>query len=43
MMIGADNWLRCDALEVLLMREADIVDNDLVLTGSKKMLVKENK
>lgn len=36
MMIGADNWLRCDALEVLLTREADIISYDLVVTGSEK-------
>jgi glycosyltransferase involved in cell wall biosynthesis len=32
--LGADNWLRLDALEVLAPHEADIVSYDIALSGS---------
>lgn len=31
--IGADNWLRSDAIELLLAQEADIVTYDIMVTG----------
>tara|TARA_B100001093_G_scaffold513752_1_gene586315 strand:- start:2951 stop:3565 length:615 start_codon:yes stop_codon:yes gene_type:complete len=34
MMLGADNWLRPDAIEKLSMRDADIVSYDLRVVGS---------
>lgn len=36
MFLGADNWLRSDALELLEKVEADIVTYDIVVTGELK-------
>jgi glycosyltransferase involved in cell wall biosynthesis len=36
MFLGADNWLRADALEILDEEEADIVTYDIVVTGDGK-------
>ena len=36
MFIGADNWLRSDAIENLMMQNTDIVTYDIVLTGILK-------
>lgn len=38
MFLGADNWLRSDALELLMVQKTDIVTYDIVLTG----ILKEN-
>jgi hypothetical protein len=34
--IGADNWLRSDAIELLTKENADIVTYDIVVTGELK-------
>jgi glycosyltransferase involved in cell wall biosynthesis len=36
MFIGADNWLRSDAIEILMHQKTDIVTYDIVLTGTLK-------
>lgn len=36
MFIGADNWLRSDAIEILMQQNTDIVTYDIVLTGILK-------
>lgn len=36
MFIGADNWLRADALEILDKIDADVVVYDIVVTGDSK-------
>lgn len=36
MFLGADNWLRADALEILDRVEADIVTYDIMVTGESK-------
>lgn len=36
MFVGADNWLRSDAIEILMTQKADIVTYDIVLTGTLK-------
>jgi glycosyltransferase involved in cell wall biosynthesis len=36
MFLGADNWLRSDAIEILLKPKTDIVCYDIILTGPKK-------
>jgi glycosyltransferase involved in cell wall biosynthesis len=42
--IGADNWLRPDAIELLSKKTADIVTYDIVVTGTKrKNIVSGNK
>lgn len=33
MFLGADNWLRADALEILSKRNGDIITYDIVVTG----------
>ena len=37
MFIGADNWLRSDAVEKLLEQDADIVTYEIMVTGEYKM------
>ncbi|ROI03801.1 glycosyltransferase [Kaistella haifensis] len=34
--VGADNWLRSDAIEKLLLTDADIVTYDIIVTGEIK-------
>lgn len=36
MFVGADNWLRSDAIELLSKEKADIVTYDIVVTGELK-------
>jgi len=36
MFVGADNWLRSDAVEILMNQKTDIVTYDIVLTGTLK-------
>lgn len=36
MFVGADNWLRSDAIEILMAQKTDIVTYDIVLTGTLK-------
>jgi glycosyltransferase involved in cell wall biosynthesis len=37
MFLGADNWLRSDAIETLLEQDADIVTYEIMVTGEHKM------
>jgi glycosyltransferase involved in cell wall biosynthesis len=37
MFLGADNWLRSDAVETLLEQDADIVTYEIMVTGEHKM------
>lgn len=34
--LGADNWLRSDAIQKLLLKEADIITYDIIVTGEIK-------
>ncbi len=36
MFIGADNWLRSDALELLLKQDGDVITYDIIVTGEIK-------
>lgn len=38
MFVGADNWLRSDAIELLMAQKTDVVTYDIVITG----MLKEN-
>lgn len=42
MFLGADNWLRSDAIEILLKPKTDIVCYDIILTGPKKENIAKN-
>jgi glycosyltransferase involved in cell wall biosynthesis len=37
MFVGADNWLRSDAIELLLQQDTDIVTYHIMVTGEHKM------
>lgn len=36
MFLGADNWLRSDAIELLINKDADVVTYDIIITGEIK-------
>lgn len=36
MFLGADNWLRSDAIEILKSKNADVVTYDIIVTGERK-------
>lgn len=42
MFLGADNWLRSDAIEILLKPKTDIVCYDIILTGPRKENIAQN-
>lgn len=42
MFLGADNWLRSDAIEILLKPKTDIVCYDIILTGPGKESIAQN-